>query len=237
MAGARHVHARRAAASRDEETIADTGVRMRWARPHTFDRERALRWLGPAERARVNAMPHDGLRDRFLLGRMLLRELAAEAGGIRPEEVRIVARCARCGAEHGRPRIAWPDPAGPAWSASLSSCPELVIAVVAPAGIAVGVDVEPGRAAGPRSRETERRGAVVGLIGAPSGTAIRRWVRTEAVLKADGRGLRVEPGLVRFDGTAARLDDRPQEFRLIDRRIDGCLVSAAAAGPIRRRGQ
>lgn len=207
---------------------------MRWARPDGFDRERALHWLGPAERARADATLHDGLLDRFLLGRMLLRELAAEAGGIRPEEVRILARCERCGAEHGRPRIEWPDSTGPAWSASLSSCPDLVVAAVAPAGIAVGVDVEPGRAAGPRGREAERRGAVVELIGEPSRTAIRRWVRTEAVLKADGRGLRVEPGVVRFDGPAARLDDRPQEFRVIDRRIDGCLVSVAAAGPIRR---
>ena len=217
----------------DEEAFADTGVRMRWARPDGFDRERALRWLGCAERARADATLHGGLRDRFLLGRMLIREVAAEAGGIRPEEIRIVATCARCGAEHGRPRIEWPDSAGPAWSASLSSCPDLVVAALAPADTAVGVDVEPDRSAESRDREAERRRAVVELIGEPSRTAIRRWVRTEAVLKADGRGLRVEPDLVRFDGTAARLDDRPQVYRVVDRRIDGCLVSVAVAGPIR----
>lgn len=223
----------RDAAAPDEEAIADTGVRMRWARPDGFDRERALRWLGSAERARAEATPHDGLRDRFLLGRMLLREVAARAGGIPAEEIRIVATCARCGAEHGRPRIEWPDSAGPAWSASLSSCPDLVVAAVAPAGAAIGVDVEPDRSAESRGREAERRMAVVELIGEPSRTAIRRWVRTEAVLKADGRGLRVEPALVRFDGTAARLDDRSQVYRVVDRRIDGCLVSVAVAGPIR----
>ena len=164
---------------------------------------------------------------------MLLRELAAQACGFRPDEIRIVATCARCGAEHGRPRIEWPDTAGPAWSASISSCPDLVVAAVAPAGAAVGVDVEPGRSAESRGREAERRRAVVELIGEPTRTAIRRWVRTEAVLKADGRGLRVEPDLVRFDGTAARLDDRQQVYRVVDRRIDGCLVSVAVAGPIR----
>jgi 4'-phosphopantetheinyl transferase len=223
----------RKAAATDEEAIADTGVRMRWARPVGFDRERALRWLGPAERTRADSISHGGLRDRFLLGRMLLREVAAEAGGIRPEEVRIVATCALCGAEHGRPRIEWPDSAGPAWSASLSSCPDLVVAAVAPAGTAVGIDVEPDRGAESRDREVERRRAVVELIGEPSRTAIRRWVRTEAVLKADGRGLRVEPDLVRFDGTTAHLDDRPQVYRVVDRRIDGFLVSVAVAGLIR----
>jgi len=60
-------------------------------------------------------------------------------------------------------------------------------------------------------------------------TAIRRWVRAEAVLKADGRGLRVDPAHVRFDGDRARLPDRADEFRLVDRRIDGCLVSVAVA--------
>ena len=213
-------------------TALGEGVRLRWAHPARFDREAALRLLGPAERARADATTHSGLRDRFLLGRMLLRELAAGTVGIRPEDVRIAAPCDRCGAEHGKPLIEWTGSAGPPPSASLSSCADLVVAAVAPAGTAVGVDAEPARFGRSHVGEAERRRAVAGLIGGPTRTAIRRWVRAEAVLKADGRGIRVEPGRVRFDGDSAHLDDRSTGYRLVDRRIGGCLVSVAVADPL-----
>ncbi len=212
-------------------TTIDGGVRLRWAHPDEFDRGRALHLLGTAERARAVGTSPGGLRDRFLLGRMLLRELAAEVGGVRPDEVGVAATCERCGAEHGRPRLVWPDAAGPPPLASLASCGDLVVAAVAPAGIAVGIDVEPRRAGESRNAEAGRRRAVADLIGGPRRTSIRRWVRIEAVLKADGRGLRVAPSAVAFDDGGARIADRSASYRIIDRRIDGCLVSVAVAAP------
>ena len=207
----------------------DGGVRVRWGRPAAFDRDRALGLLGTAERGRAAGLARDDRLDRFLLGRMLLRDLAADAGGVRAEQVGVEAVCERCGLEHGRPRLRWPDAAGPAPSVGLASCDGLVVAALAPPGVAVGIDVERPRATTTRGAEAERRDAVAHLLGGPRRTAIRRWVRAEAVLKADGRGLRVEPARVRFDGDRARLPDRADEFRLVDRRIDGCLVSVAVA--------
>ncbi|AWB94412.1 hypothetical protein DCE93_00935 [Agromyces badenianii] len=210
------------------------GVRVRWAHPDDFDRERALHLLGGAERARAAGTVNGAQRDRFLLGRMLLRELAAdvaETGDIGPGEIEIRASCERCGAEHGRPSIVWPDAAGPPPLASLASCAELVIAAVAPAGSHVGVDIERGRAEASRDAENERRRAVTRLIGGSSRSAIRRWVRTEAVLKADGRGLRVEPGAVSFERGVARIEDGSTRYRIIDLRVEGCLVSVAVADP------
>jgi 4'-phosphopantetheinyl transferase len=206
----------------------DGGVRVAWGRPAAFDRDRALGLLGAAERARAGVTRDDRL-DRFLLGRMLLRDLAADAGGVQAEQVAVEAACERCGLEHGRPRLRWPDAAGPAPSVGLASCDGLVVAALAPPEVAVGIDVERPRAATSRGAEVERRDAVSQLLGGPRRTAIRRWVRAEAVLKADGRGLRVEPAHVRIDGDRARLPDRTDEFRLVDRRIDGCLVSVAVA--------
>ena len=205
----------------------DGGVRLAWAHPTEFDRPRALRLLGAAERVRAAELVRADQRDRFLLGRLLVRDLAADAGGVGPEEVNVTATCARCGREHGRPRVSWPDAAGPAPSVSLASCDGLVVAALAPADVTVGVDVERPRAATSRTGEAERRGAVIDLVGGPRRTAIRRWVRAEAVLKADGRGLRVEPAAVVFAGGRAHLADRPAHYRVVDRRIAGCLVSVA----------
>ena len=214
------------------------GVRLAWASPDEFDRGRALHLLGSAERARAVATAHPGLRDRFLLGRMLLRDLAAEAGGVRAEAVEVTAVCERCGAEHGRPRLRWSDAPAPPPTASLASCGHLVVAAIAPAGVAVGIDVEPARV--PRAADAARRHAIVELVGGTPRTALRRWVRAEATLKADGRGLRVEPGLVAFtetrgsrDGVTARVPDAPTVYDVIDRRIGGCLVSLAVARPTR----
>ena len=94
------------------------------------------------------------------LGRMLLRDLAADAGGVPAEQVAVEAACERCGLEHGRPRLRWPDAAGPAPSVGLASCDGLVVAALAPPGVAVGIDVERPRAATTRGAEAERRDAV-----------------------------------------------------------------------------
>jgi 4'-phosphopantetheinyl transferase len=145
------------------------------------------------------------------------------------EQVSVEAACERCGLEHGRPRLRWPDAAGPTPSVGLASCDGLVVAALGPPEVAVGIDVERPRATKTRGAEADRRDAVSQLLGGTRRTAIRRWVRAEAVLKADGRGLRIDPSHVRFDGDRARLPDRADEFRLVDRRIDGCLVSVAVA--------
>jgi len=219
----------------------DGGVRLAWASPDEFDRGRALHLLGRAERTRAVHTANTGLRDRFLLGRMLLRDLAADAGGVPAETVEVTAVCERCGAEHGRPRLRWSDVPAPPPNASLASCAHLVVAAIAPAGVAVGVDVEPARV--PRETDAARRGAIVELLGGSTRTAVRRWVRAEAVLKADGRGLRVEPGRIAFaetsvgrgarGGVTARMPASPTAYEVVDRRIEGCLVSLAVGRPTR----
>ncbi len=98
-------------------------------------------------------------------------------------------------------------------------------------GNLVGVDAEPAPA--PHGDDAARRSDLSRVLGGPQRTAIRRWVRLEAVLKADGRGLRVDPSRVAFHGSTAHVDDDPAAFRISDRRIAGCLVSVAV-GPAPR---
>ncbi|QKJ18804.1 hypothetical protein [Microbacterium hominis] len=81
---------------------------------------------------------------------------------------------------------------GAAYRASVSYAAGFAVAVVAPAAAAeaVGVDAE-SDAAGPP-------GEYAGVLGPERVASAREWTRVEAALKADGRGLRVDPAAVRI---------------------------------------
>ena len=163
---------------------------LRWARVADLEPVgvlAALPLLSPAERERyaAEARPRE-----FLAGRALLRGLAGELLGIAADEVALSATCADCGGPHGAPVIAGTD-----LRVSLSHADGLAVAV-ARRGAAVGVDVE--RSVLP----AERLAAIGTLTGRAS---VRHWTRVEAVLKADGRGLRVDPSLVVIDTEVASL--------------------------------
>jgi 4'-phosphopantetheinyl transferase len=86
--------------------------------------------------------------------------------------------------------------------------------------VAVSADGPIGIDAEPRGRE------------APPGMTLVDWVRIEAVLKADGRGLLVDPSRVRFDadasGTTAWIDGEEVSYRVIDVDTGPDLVAAMA---------
>jgi 4'-phosphopantetheinyl transferase len=66
--------------------------------------------------------------------------------------------------------------------------------------------------------------------------ALRLWTTIEAVLKADGRGLEVDPRRVGIDGPAgmtgstARVDGGPR-FALLGIQSEGLVVTVAVPGP------
>jgi 4'-phosphopantetheinyl transferase len=169
---------------------------LRWART-LEDRDAALAVLSAAERDRYEAAPSD----TFLLGRLLLRRLAAELTGLEPAAVDLVAVCPDCGGSHGKPVIP-----GSGLHLSLSHSP---VAVVAAASwdAPVGVDLEP----------LDQPAAALAAIESLAGEAsVARWTRVEAVLKADGRGLRVDPALVTFDGDLATVAGTATHYRVED---------------------
>lgn len=94
--------------------------------------------------------------------------------------------CARCGGPHGPVRTTDAS-ARPA----VAYASGVAVAAVASRGsgtfaIDAEVETEPVRDAA----------GLNGILGARSGVRLRDWVRVEAALKADGRGLRVDPGTV-----------------------------------------
>ncbi len=139
----------------------------------------------------------------------LVRELAGPG-------VTIANPCPRCGGPHGPVVLVGDDR-----RASVSYSGALAFAAVAPRAVAaLGLDAEPA--------DRDRAGAD---LGAPA--TVRDWVRVEAVLKADGRGLSLDPADVGVKRDAdgrltARIGVRGAVFRVADLvGPPGHLVSAA----------
>ena len=158
-------------------------ITIAWASPsqlHDFTEADAAA-MGQRERLRELS----GSRAQaFLAGRALMRALVRRITGT--HDVVISSRCARCGADHGRPRA-------DGVLLSVSHAEGLVVVAVAPAAVgtaaSLGVDVEQASAAG---RVDELRTMF------PDGAApdLAGWTRIEAAVKADGRGFETEPSEV-----------------------------------------
>jgi 4'-phosphopantetheinyl transferase len=114
----------------------------------------------------------------------LLRRDVAGSLGTNVDAVQIAAVCPRCGGDHGAPTA---RVVGGALHLSLTRRSGLVVTAMSP-DLAVGVDAE-------------RQGAVTDEVrdllchpaADPNANLTRTWVRKEAVLKATGHGLTVEP--------------------------------------------
>jgi 4'-phosphopantetheinyl transferase len=161
--------------------------------------------------------------------------LAADAAELLGRPVAVGHHCVRCGADdHGAPFLV----GAPRLHVSLARAGGLSIVALTEAG-RVGVDVErddaagfDGFAAAALHPDERARSPLEGT---------RTWVRKEAVLKATGRGLAVDPRRVRVSEArqpAALLDwsapDSPGEVWLADVPVtDGWLAAVAVVTPLR----
>ncbi|MBF4463462.1 MULTISPECIES: 4'-phosphopantetheinyl transferase family protein [unclassified Rathayibacter] len=211
------------------------GVHLRWLalEEQTLDAVRLLPLLTPLERTRFAATASAATAERFVFGRVLLRMLAGELTGRPAREIRVVATCPRCGGAHGRPHLEGDDALGEL-SVSIAHCAGAVVAAVSSAG-AVGIDIEP--VDGPPGRGDD----ITRIAGAPFSTGgtrladpILHWTRVEAALKADGRGLDVDPRRVHVHesrlAAEARIDG--MRFRLAEPHLDPAFRVSVALGPL-----
>jgi len=162
--------------------------------------------LSPQDQARAAGFGVDRRRE-FVVGRSLVSGLVA---GLFPESSGWsvgTGVCARCGERHGAVELT-----GVAAVAGVSYARGLVIAAVAAAGTvaSLGVDVEVDAVDTTRTRDLER------LLGRSREPVLLRWTRIEAVLKADGRGLLVEPRDVRVRGHRASIAGGTTRYELAD---------------------
>ena len=181
--------------------------------PHRAETAHVIPRLSAADRARLASLAEDDVaRRRFLAGRTALFAAAARLGA---PELQLDARCPDCGLAHGRPTAVGASmPVHLALSHADGRA--FAVAEVRP----VGVDAESVRT------PAERLAGIDALAPGP-GDPLRRWTAIEAVLKADGRGLRLPPDAVRLVSRSARLDG--MRYRLRRVRVPGCVVAIATA--------
>lgn len=210
------------------------GVHLRWLalNEQSLDAERLLPMLSVEERERYASTQAAPAAERFVFGRVLLRMLAAELTGVRPSAVRVVACCAHCGGPHGRPRLEGPDDALALLSVSIAHCAGAVVVAASSAGV-VGVDVE--SVAGSMGRGERLEGVPFATGGGRRpADPILHWTRIGAALKANGRGLDVDPRRVHVHESCfaaeARIDG--VRFRLAEPTLDPALRVSVALGPM-----
>lgn len=205
--------------------------------------------LSAPELERFAATSDEAAAGRFVVGRAAIRMLASEMldGALSPSEIVVSAHCAVCGGPHGRPEAELRSAKGRRISLSIAHCASGVAVAAMWRGI-VGIDVEPADAT------TAALAAVSSLIppaARPAGRnwePVQHWTRVEAALKADGRGLTLDPAEVRIasgDGaitaTLPPVPVRPGEgsdgepvpprFAIADLRLDPTVRASVAIGP------
>lgn len=155
--------------------------------------------LAPAELARAATFVRAEDRRRFVASHVLLRRTVGTVLGVEPSSVQLGYTCAGCGSgEHGRPVLA----TDPLVQLSLSRSGNRVVVAVGRGAAPIGVDVQAIGAVGfagfdDVALSSSERAAVYALPERNRpGARADAWARMEAVLKARGVGLTVDPSTV-----------------------------------------
>jgi 4'-phosphopantetheinyl transferase len=149
--------------------------------------------LDDVEQARYDRLRRPADRDRFLTAHALARLVLGRRLGRHPAALRLRSQCGQCGGPHGKPRMAFGE-----LELSLTHAGERV--GVAVASVPVGIDVED-------LALTRVDQALAAQVLSPAeldrwlalppgrrvGSLLRAWTRGEAVVKALGVGLDVDP--------------------------------------------
>ncbi|WP_404381657.1 4'-phosphopantetheinyl transferase superfamily protein [Knoellia locipacati] len=156
-------------------------------------RLRDLLDAGELERVQRRENPHP-----FITAHALLRRLVADETGVDPRQLEFEKRCATCGTDrHGKPHVAGMRDI----HVSVSYGEHMAVAVVTNIG-EVGVDVEDLESAdfdgfASVTLDASEAAHLDGLDGdALLGARALLWARKEAILKATGHGLVVDPSQV-----------------------------------------
>lgn len=176
--------------------------------------------LDALETERVSRLRRVDDRDRYLTAHHLARRVLGKYLGCAPSEVAFDRTCARCGEQHGAPRVT--GPAGRTGVAAVSGVSRLLSGTGLPSvslthsGEIVGVALGRGGPVGLDVEEPwpdDREAQLADMVRAPGddpGVGLRElWVAKEAVLKAAGVGLAATMTEVALKGRNAEFSGRP----------------------------
>ncbi|ARJ07016.1 4'-phosphopantetheinyl transferase [Cnuibacter physcomitrellae] len=214
-------------------------VHVRWVPlPSGEDLGGMLSLLTEEERGRHHAMSDQEAARRFVTGRVAVRRLAAELADppVDAADVTVWAICSHCGGPHGRPNVDVARPKGRRLSVSIAHCSAGVAVAASWSGL-VGIDVEP------VDTSVEAVSAIAALVpptSRPAGRTwdpVQHWTRLESVLKADGRGLTVDPSSVLITAQEGAIsatigsDPEAPRYALADVRLDRRVRASVAIAP------
>jgi len=154
-------------------------------------------WLDATERDRFEGLRQVGDKHLFVTSRMLMKRMLGHLSETSPELVRLDYQCPRCDRSHGRPVVVGP-PAAVRWHVSLSHAGHHLMVAATDVG-PVGVDLERTGATafegfdGVALNSSERTEVARCAPAAQARARAVYWARKEAVLKATGYGLAVDP--------------------------------------------
>jgi len=188
--------------------------------------------LSPDEYLRARRMGHQEVRNQFIVGRTVLRELLAERLSVAPRDVEVALD------KQGRPYLEGHE--SRAFSISHSG-PYIAIALGWGYGT-IGVDIERFRADLPARRLARRffePEAAAAVVDSPNEAEIeiflRYWTVKEAVLKALGTGLRtplrqveIEADLEWTEGRCSLASCSSQNWTFFQWRREGTWVLSLA---------
>lgn len=176
--------------------------------------------LGPVDRSRAALQP-EPRRQRFLLGRTLLNQVVSEHFGRGRVDT---GPCAHCGGPHGGVVI---SPGTAVGSLSYTASTVVVAAASSTLAVQLGVDIVR------THRDPARDQDLAHLLNVAPSLALRRWAEVEAVLKAAGQGLRLDPRTVAVSGNRAWLKATGQSFNLAELELPGNELVVLAWQPAR----
>ena len=152
--------------------------------------------LDARERERARAHRAPAASHTFVRAHALLRLVLAAYVGEDPAALRFTTRCRLCGGSHGKPSLIG------AADLDFSLSHSHGAAIVAVGGAApIGVDIENRRGAATVSELSPAilaPGETLGRTSAGATGLLRHWTRKEALLKATGHGLAIDPSTVRL---------------------------------------
>lgn len=173
--------------------------------------------------ARLGWDPATTVHDRR---RIIAKELIAARLGCEPKDITIEREAPRGFGYHTRLIASRGGQELPIAIVTASYRAATVVAICDPA-LPLGIDIRDLNPDAADIRQMQKHSRVLNESDIPD--LLQHWVRTQAVLEADGRGVRVAPEHVSLDAGRHRgwISDRTMKYTLVDASRDSWVITIA----------
>lgn len=158
--------------------------------------------------------------------RILARQLVGARMGVDPDDVRVEREAPTVFGHHTHLVASVNDVVAP-YTINTASHRAATVVAIADMAMPLGVDI---RDLLPDDATKAAMHAHSHLWeGSSELEFVSHWTRVQAVLAADGRGMRVRPEIVRLDGSTGWVPDRPVHYKIVDVSRNAFTITIAYA--------